>query len=268
MNPLTKAINDIKFSVPKEILDIAYSNDFGYVDTLESKLEQQIRNRVLVDTNLVSGVTIYVNMNNVKILEKDEYGGMVIEIPERSLDGRAILSVHSLVTNSSNENSKLDTAGAIGGCDNTSNSLLQEATKIMTNLDNSSIEVTANLEIIGERIIYIRDHISNIRTTAMRLVVENQRLLNNLPPRAYINFSLLVSYAIKADIYNRLIVKLDQGYIKTGHNLGIVKDIINEYADMNQLYHEYLTTTWTSVMFMSDSAEMNSYVTSLFGNNM
>jgi len=267
MNPISKAINDIKMTIPKEILDIAYNDNYSTVESIESKLEMVIRNRVLVDTNLVKGVTTYVPMQDAIVLDTDEYGGIVVEIPEQLLDSRAILSVHSLVSNSlSGTLQSLNSTST--SCETNNGAVLLESKKIAGNLSSTYTEVTSNIEIIGERILYIRDRISNLRDTSIRLVVENQRLLNNIPPRAYINFSMLVSKAIKADIYNKLIVKLDQGYIHTGHNMGIVQTIIEKYEDMNDLYLEYLTDTWTSVMFMSDNVEMSSYVTSLFPNNL
>ncbi len=267
MNPVVKAINDIKATIPKEILDLAYNNEYNTVETIESKIERVIRSRVLVDTNLVGGVTIFVPMYNVKIIEKDDFGGTIIEIPEKLLNSRKILSVHSLVTAENPGGLKLLAGNDESSCSSVGGSMLQEANKIKRNLDTVGVEVTSNIEVIGERIIYIRDPITNIADTVMRLVVENQSLLNNLPPRAFINFSILVSRAIKADIYNKLIVKLDQGVIHNGHQLGVVQSIVDKYEDMNEMYLEYLTGTWTSVAFQSDSTEMASYVTSLFGNN-
>ena len=265
MNPLTKAINDIKMTIPKEILDLAYNNEYNNMESMESKIETVLRSRVLVDTNLVGGVTIHIDMSKVKLLESDEYGGLVVEIPEILLGGRSILSVHSLVTSLSSGEEVSRTHTGESTC-SSSGDLMQTANKILDNTRMVAIELTSNIEMIGERIVYIRDNITEIRDTVLRLVVENQSLLSNLPPRAYINFSMLCSRAIKADIYNRLIVKLDQGLIHTGHQLGIVQTLVDNYSDMNELYLEYLTDTWTSVVFMSDSTEMNSYVSSLFGN--
>jgi len=152
-------------------------------------------------------------------------------------------------------------------CDSSGASLMQESLKIKNNLSNHNIEVTSNLELIGERTVMIGEQIVNLEMTTMKIVVENQRLLNNLPPRAYINFSVLATRAIKADIYNKLIVGIDQGYIHSGHQLGVIQSIIEKYEDMNDLYLEYLTTTWTLVSFMSDNVEMSAYITSLFPNN-
>jgi len=269
MNPITKAITDIKMTTPKTILDLAYNDDrFNSIATIESRIETVIRKRVLVDTNLVGGVTIFIDMTQVTILEEDQYGGVVVEIPERLLDGRAILSVHSLVTNNSPANSRTILANSNSACENSGSSALQESLKIKNNLGTANIEVTSNIEVIGERIIYIRDDITNLYDTTLRLVVENQRLLNNLPPRAYINFSILCRYAVQADIYIKLVEILDNGYIKTGHQLPFVERFVSKYEDSEQLYMEYLTETWPSVLFMSDSTEMNSYIQSIFSNNM
>ncbi len=266
MNPVTKAVTDIKMTIPKEILDLAFNNEYNNMESIESKIESVIRMRVLADTNLVSGVTIHIPLSSVSILDTDEYGGKIIEIPEKLLNSRKILSVHSIVSNGATNNTTSATQME-SSCSDGSGQLAQEALKIATNLSNHYIEVTSNLEVIGERTIHIKDPLTNLRDNVLRLVVENQTLLNNLPPRAYITFSILVSRAIKAHIYNQLIIKLDQGYIRTGHQMGIVQSIIESYADMNEMYLEYLTTTWTSVTFMSDNTEMSSYISSLFSNN-
>ena len=49
------------------------------------------------------------------------------------------------------------------------------------------------------------------------------------------------------------------------NNQPIIKDIIDEYKDAEELYREYYNTVWKKVAFMQNSQNMDHYITSMFG---
>jgi hypothetical protein len=136
------------------------------------------------------------------------------------------------------------------------------------NLSNHSVVLSSDLEVIGENTVYVHENLPNISTLLMEVMLENDRNMNNINPRSYIPFSRLCELAVKAYIYNTLIVSLDKGYIHTGHDLGMVKQIITSYEGANLEYEEYLTNEWAKIAYMNDPLLMSGYVQSIFNNNI
>ena len=63
-------------------------------------------------------------------------------------------------------------------------------------------------------------------------------------------------------------VKLDQGYVYGGHELGVITDIIDGYADAEEMYQEHLTTIMKKALFSVQSENMDRYIKSMLGNIM
>lgn len=259
---ITNAINEIKFSIPPEILNIAFSEYSNYGNNVisldERIMNSVIRPRVLVDANLVGGVQIGVGLNSCHIsyLNNREF---IADIPKELTNGRSIMTVLGLVSNVmyNQATSFQDMTSAMSSSIN-----------MMNNLGSENIVQTAKLELIGDNVILIQDPTIHLMNGIVRCVIENNSNMENINPRSYNAFSKLCILAVKAYIYNTTIVKLDKGYVYGGHDLGIVKDIIESYSDAHAEYSEYLQLTWKKIAFMNDSNSMTRYIKMQLSNTL
>jgi hypothetical protein len=264
MNAITKAISELYYRIPPELLNIVFAeNAYSLQNGLsldEVIMNKVIRPRVLVDCNLVGGIETNVLLDYCSItsLPNSEY---IINVPKTLTNGKSIITALSLFTNvygSTGYNFK-------GG---NSNQLTTAGMTMMDNVGYTSIVHTSRLELIAENTVLVQDPAIPIVNGTMRCMVENSANLENISPRNYHVFANLVEYAVKAYCYNTFYVKLDKGYLYGGHELGVIKELIDNYSDMNTMYSEYLTTTWKKVAFMNNSNAMDRYLNSMIGNNI
>ena len=54
------------------------------------------------------------------------------------------------------------------------------------------------------------------------------------------SFNKVCEYAVKAYIYTKLIFSIESNLVVRGMDIGIMKDIVSNYADANEKYDEQL----------------------------
>jgi len=262
MNAVQKALVDIKFSIPPEILTIAFQEMNQQLNSMLSLddriLSAVIRPRVMVDCNLVGGIETRVDLNmcSISYLSNREF---IAEVPKELTNGASIITVLSLVSNviytrSTNYN---EMPGALSASMN-----------MMNNLNTETVVQTSRLELIADNVVLIEDPTIHLVNGILRCVVENSPNMENINPRSYNAFSKLCILAVKSYIYNSTIVKLDKGYVYGGHDLGIIKDIIDNYSSAEEEYQEYLNTIWREVAFINNGDQMARFVKSMIGNTI
>jgi len=260
---ITKALSEVQFGIPLEILQLAFRENSAKVNTAYSLEEiitnRVIRPRVLVDANIVGGIQTTIPLSECLIEYVDNYEA-IITVPKSSTNNKAIITALNIVSNMRGNVA----TGITGG----PSSLLDAAAGMMDGLDNLDIVQTSRLEVIAENIILVQEFNLPITTGMIRVVVENDTNLNNISPRSYISFSKLVVLAVKAYIYNIMVVRLDKGYLYSGHDLGVIKDIIDGYSDANEMYLEYLEGKWKKVAFMNDDVSKDRFIKSMLGRIM
>ena len=102
MNPITKALSDISYRIPREILIEVFSPKSYFWRDQPINYEEQIRNmviksRVMVDCDLVGGTEVLISLYGVpsQTLSTDRLV-TVYNIPKDKTQGRSITSVISL----------------------------------------------------------------------------------------------------------------------------------------------------------------------------
>lgn len=259
---IQKAISEIKFQIPIEILQIAFTENSQHLNQMISLddriLSSIIRPRVMVDANLVGGIETRISLNdcNISAMNNREF---VVDIPKSLTSHRSIVSVLSLVSNVVYQQSTAYSEMPAG---------LSSAMNMMNNLGTENVVQTARLEIIGDGIVLVQDPTIHLVNGVLRCIVENGKNMENLNPRSYLAFSKLCILATKSYIYNSLLIKIDKGYIYGGHELGVIKDVIDSYNGAEELYQEYLNTTFRKVAFINDSDKMSRYITSMISNTI
>lgn len=262
MNAVIKAIQDIKFTIPREVLQIGFVENFDRVNHItsidERIINSVIRPRVLTDCNLVGGVPVMIDISQCVVHDtaNREY---IIEVPKRLTNNRPIVSCLSLVANH---------RGLLLAPYKGTNPVMTQATHMFNSLNTETIIQTARLELIGENTILVNEPYLGILNATVRVNVAYDDMMSNLHPRSFIEFSKLCIYAVKAYIYNNCKVKLDQGYVYGGHELGSIGEIIDNYSDSEEMYQEHLNTIMGKVLFLNEPSNSARLIATMLGNTL
>lgn len=264
MNPITQAINQIKFRIPKRILELAFTERHHWQRASMANIDEAIRNqvirpRVLVDCNLHGGTEVWIDLAGVPYERTDDYTS-VYRIPKTSTQNRSIISVLNVTFT---DPLRASAYGIASGCGN--GSLLQAGQAVMDAYAQIPITSTARVQLIGENVIMVRDSMVLPPNIYVRCIVSNDENLNHLQLRSYPEFVKLVEFAVKAYIYNSLVIEVDIGEIQGGQQIGKLKEIIDGYSDANELYDEFLTNTMSKVLFMNDLETFSRHIKLLTG---
>jgi hypothetical protein len=267
MNALTKALSDIKYTIPEEILNVAFSDEEDryarYVFSLDEKiLNKIIRPRVLVDANIVAGTMVVVPLEGLTPIMYEDYY-TVYQIPAERIDNRSIISVHSLVyypygigLNNGNTNYNFFTNTGLRSISDTGNRIYDASA-------NTGVLTNTVCNLIGHNTILIRENYRAIMSYGIRCMVENEENLQNISVRSHHDFARLCILAVKSYIYRTLIIKIDRGYLQGGQELGAFKTMVERYEDAEEQYVTFLKEKWQAIAFMNDGASYHSFLKSM-----
>lgn len=249
MLALTKALDEVLFRIPKPILEKVFIPRDKYfrikpVSLREHILNEVVRPRVMVDCNLMGGVEVFVPLAGASVERINDYTS-VYRIPKKLTNGRSIISVLNITFSNP---AKMSTNGTSG----TSSRLLQAGASVMDAMGSIPVTSTANVQLIGENVVMVRDTIILPANIYLRCMIENDSNLNNLQLKSYRHFSNLVTLAVKAYIYNDYIIPMDLGELSGGQLLGRFKEIVDSYSDTEEQYQTYLHEIWAKVALMND----------------
>lgn len=267
MNPIKKALSEVQYRIPKQLLEAVFVNgasSWRGVKTLT--LEDQIlslvvRPRVMVDCNLVGGTEAMIDLSGLA-QEQPETWMTVIHVPKNRTGGRSINSVLSVCLYNTNVVAGYASVG-VAGAGNvgvSSNGYTSQDGSAMTSalsgavgaLDKAPLVATSRVSLIAENTILIRDGLLLPPNAYLRCILANDENMSHLQLRSYSYFAKLVEYAVKAYIYNELIITVDEAQLRYGQAVGAFKDIFSSYADAEQNYQDYLKQTWEKVAMMND----------------
>jgi len=258
MSAVKYALDRLSLEIPSEILNLAFMRK-ATVYSIPTTLEKQITDLViepivLKDCNLIGGIelTIPVNGCNVTYYEHAmNQRNLVISVPYELTNNKKVLNALSLTANVTYTN-MTNTSG---------NPLINSANNVMYHMGSvGSSTVITNLELIAPNVILVHDNVMAIANGFLRIIVENNSNLSNLQPSSYIAFSELVTYAVKAFIYNKLVIALDKGELYNGHELSKVSDIVDDYSSALEDYKTFLKEKMAKILFMNNSVSMSRYI--------
>ena len=239
----------IKRRIPVEILNIAFA-DRG-IQTLEYVIGMNImRKMVGTDLNLLRGKEIAIPIEQCEV-EMNNYGAY-ITIPDEILQGRRIVSALSLNSIGYTSGRRSGVAGAFDKlADSTTGSVMGY--------------ISTDMEIVGEREIWV-DSLVQSTGLVLRIVVEYSNNFNEIQPRSYHNLIRFFELAGMYYIWNKLILKVNEGRLYHGYSLDNFRSIIDTYESAGDEYREELIPV-SKVLFMNDRMAMGSYITSIIPNN-
>lgn len=254
MDLISKAISELLFTIPREILKLAYMDRANF-RAAPISLEEQIRRktimaRVYVDTNIVGGDTIIVDLRGLQPHQIDKYN-YVFDIPAERVNYRTILTALSVNYMAYNSVANTPIAGA-SGSSNQINDVSSGASRAMDSWSNIPIVSNAECIMVGHNSVMVRNHLITAGVVQLRCVVTNDERLSNISIRNAPAFSKLCNLAVKSFIYNELLISLDRGYLERGQELGVIKSYVEGLSDSEEMYQTFLREEWGAVGIIND----------------
>lgn len=260
------ALREVKNRIPRAILELAFvprtSRWRDVPISIDDAIEHQvIRPRVLVDCNLIGGTEVFISLSGVPMTQTNDFT-CVYHIPKERTNGRSILSVLNITFS---DPTKLSSYGVAAGAQNTP--LMQVGQSVMDAMGSIPVVSTAYVQLIGENVVMVRDTVLLPANIYLRCSLANDENMNHLQIRTFRSFADMVVYAVKAYIYNKVIIELDQGEIYAGHNLGIIKEKVEEFKEAEELYQTFLTEKMQKILFMNDNETYKRFIRTKMGSS-
>lgn len=261
MNAMQYGLMFLRRNIPEEVLDLAYRDSnprYNSITSLDDRiLTKLIRPKIMVDINVVGGIPITIDTSKCKI-ETLTYNEYIVVVPKSITNNQSITAVHEYIN--------AGMGAAVTGVCASSGQLMNIANNMYNNLAIQNVIQSARLELIGENRILITDPNALPMYGWIRATVTHNANLEDIQPANYPVVGRLFTLGAKTDIYTNLRVKLDKAAIYGGHELSVITDIIEGYADANDMYEEFLTTVWRKNAYINSADNMGRYVKSMLGN--
>lgn len=267
MNALIKAVDEIKFRIPRQILtevfvDRDYFNRHAPISIDEQIINKVLKSRVMVDCNLTGGAEVFIPLSDLSPQRPNDYT-LVYRIPKDMTQGRSIMSALSVGYASQALSNAFMAYQNAKPCSVTPE--LQAAQNLYQSHAPIPLISGANLRLIAENTILIRGTAQLLSNGYLRAVIANDDEMSHLQMRSIPAFCNLCVLATKAYIYNEATINIDLAKLSGGMDLGKFKEIVDSYADSEELYQEYLHKTFAGVQFMNDEQTFNRFMALMVG---
>ena len=259
MNLLKIAIDRIKFGgIPNALLKEAFSS-VTYNPTSRQFLSGQrtnisldqmiedvvIRDRVKVDLDLCSGIETTLDISQHIAEYIDDYN-CIYRLDEQLLGGRILTNVIEILYGDGNLR-RIDDSRGCGA------SVMTGSAEGVLNVHLPIPKVSsARVSIIEHNTILVADTMRIPYRLYLKCQVAHEKSMNDLNP-AYANvFFELVRLATQAYVYNKLVINVDEGVVRSGVEIGRYREKLDEYSDSFAMYNEFLNTEWKQVALMNN----------------
>lgn len=258
MNAVQISISRAIREIPRMLLEDAFlKREYPYRQspkTIEQCIKEEVIYKiVLPDLNLENGVYSFIPLSNAQVIQSD-YDAQIYYIPKEITGGRAILTAITIGTAS-----PYMEQGFAANCGNSM--INRKIHQLVSSISDLQVTTNSRVELIAENTVLVRD-LGTRWLEGMYLVciLELDDELSNIRPRSIPAFTKLITLAIKGYIYNELIVNVDKGRIYAGADLGIYREILMEYRDAWETYHDYLSNTIGKILYMNSKESMERHL--------
>lgn len=260
MTTINTALRRI-MTIPREVLHHAFApkrydptRRTRYYDnktplSLEAIItDQLIRGRVLKDVNLISGTDIEIPLTSGKVEAIDMYTS-VYKFDDAATSGRTITNVYELVYGH-HYGRMGGYAGALNQT-NQSGMLMKHTKEVIRAAGGPDLNTNHLIQIVGHNTVFVSGTVPRQDYGYLRCMVTNDPNMNNLPPPYQVPFSQLCMLAAKSYVYTALVIELDEGMIRGGQQIGRFREIVDSFADAEEMYMEKLDE-WQKIGIMAD----------------
>ena len=267
LNPITHSLDEVKFRIPRQILNKVFLQRPGMPLYNTVSLDSQIaslviRPRVLVNCNLVGGEELRIPLiSNAVEMEEIDLNVRVFRIPKTLTGGRSILSVIDITYQ--DPTGRMLNGGTSTKCG--SPYVMQAAGRLMDSHGPSAVTGTSQIELIAENVVMLRDGNYMPANATLNCLIANDENMSNLQPKNYRAFADLCVAAVKAYIYNEYLIDMDEGELRGGQQLGAFRSVIEGYSDAEQIYQDILKLRMQKVLFMNDRPTYFNHIKAMVG---
>lgn len=264
MNVISKSVEDLKFKIPRQILEAVFIKREGNWRQSQYNIDENImasvvRPRVCVDCNLTGGAEVFIPLEGVQKERVNDFT-TVYYIPKSKTQGRSILSVSNITFT---DPSRMATFGT--GSQQGNTAMMRAGNAVVDAMGNIPVTSTAKVQLIAENVVMVNDTIILPANIFLRCMIANDENMSHIQPRSYLVISKLVELAVKAFIHNELIIQMGQAQLYGGQDLGVFKEVVESYSDSNELYETHLREVVTKVQFMNDRTTHERYLKMIIG---
>lgn len=259
MNPIQIAIDQLRFRIPKRLLEQAFVYRNATWRAVPQNIDSAIRNqvirpRVLLDCDLHGGTEAWIPLDGIPYERTDDYTS-VYRIPKDRTQNRSIIAALNVTFTDPMHTSAY---GITAGCDNSTE--MQAAQAVMDAHAQIPITSTHKVQLIGENVVCVKDSMMLPPNVYLRCILANDENLSHLQLRSYPQFTKLCELAVKSYIWNALVIEVDIGEIQGGQIIGKIKEVLDSYSDAEEHYQEYLENTFSKVLFQNDQESFTRYL--------
>ena len=250
MNPIAKALQEIQFVIPRAVLQAAFVEDMFERSPIAVNLESAIRERViharvLVDINLAGGMMHHVPLDRVPPEYVDGYMA-VFNIPKELTQGRSISRVLALAYGTMRNQINYPSTSY----NYNENSTLAQG--VVASHTAIPVTETTNVRLLADNIVAVMD-LTAVNTRAdLRCYLDHDPELSQLRATTVAPFAEMCVLATKAYIHNTMTINIGKDMLVGGRELGRMREIVDSYADANELYQTFLTERWRKISIFND----------------
>lgn len=257
-NAINYAVNRVLQTIPRVILEDAFGEaslirkwgerrfDRSIPVSIESRIiSEVIDGRVREDASLTGAKQIDILLSQANIRQFTSWT-WVIDIPDEATHGARVTQFLGIYIMPQDylSNTNFPWMGQ-----NTINHGAQGLVATYGAIPSISSE---NGHLIARNTIEVRD-MNVVRVGGMiRVNVDSDESMSHLKPGTYARWADLVLEATKAYIYRVLVINMGRAELQAGYNLGVYKDVVDNYADAEENYQDLLRTTWRRVNQLND----------------
>lgn len=265
MNPIIKALDEIRFEIPAEILNQTFisheARQCGEVISLDTRIREDIlEKRVFVDIDLMGGTEAFIPLEPpVRHYSPDlDPYTVIYHFPDEATQNRSIVqvySVHFAILGYQNAGMALQYTESPSAA--ATRQVLDSAMRVPP-------AATSYLNLINHNTVMARYVYLPYKSAYMRVRLGNDNALSHIRAPAFHSFAELCVLAVKAYIYNKLSIPIGQAQLSGGQELGVFRERIMEYADANEMYKERLKR-WKKISVLNDAEANRRHIRMLVG---
>lgn len=247
-NALDIALTRIMFTIPKDVLTLAFQNKADPSEaefTLEELILQKvIQARVYKDTNLYGGKLKKILLmpdwiTNLKYTVADAHlqtgPYSIYRIPPFARENLPLVEVHSVTYRGSS--SGFFPGGAVYDYGMTALDLGADV------LDSHTMRTSIQrpcVTLLSGDLVKLHPSQQNLQIWLLSCRLAYDSEFTNINTSAMDTFADLCVAAVKSYVYNTLFVPVDRAYVEAGFEISSIKSIIDGYSDSEQRYREML----------------------------